>query len=107
MKKNKEVDYQAELEKSAPNPANIRRGLKALQEKREVGKTKITIRIDENIVQQFKQMAPEGRGYQSLMNQALLEWLAAQNVKELLRQEMAGLVTQALSSIQAATTASK
>lgn len=101
-KKNKDFDYQAYMQNSSPNPAKIRRGLDALREKREAVKTKITIRIDEEVVHQFKQMAPDGRGYQSIINQALREWLAAQDVKELVREELTGLVSKAVSSIESA-----
>ena len=99
---NKEFDYEDYVKHNAPNPAKIRRGLDALREKREAAKTKITIRIDEDVVEQFKQLVPEGRGYQSLINQALHEWLAAQGVKELVREEITGLVNRAVSSIESA-----
>ncbi|MBI4639437.1 MAG: BrnA antitoxin family protein, partial [Candidatus Tectomicrobia bacterium] len=29
----------------------------------------MTIRLDEEVLEQFKQMVPEGQGYQSLINQ--------------------------------------
>ena len=102
-KNNEEFDYQTYMKKNSPNPEKIRRGLGALREKREAAKTKITIRIDEEVIQQFKEMAPEGRGYQRLINQALREWLAAQGVKELVREELTGLVDKAVSSIESAT----
>lgn len=99
---NNEFDYQAYMKKNAPNKAKIRRGLDALKEKRATAKTKITMRLDEEVVAQFKKMVPEGRGYQSLINQALQEWLAAQGVKELVREELLVLVEKAVSSIEAA-----
>ena len=97
---NKEFDYQAYMKENAPNPAKIRRGLDALRAKKEAVKTKLTIRIDEDVIQQFRDLTPEGRGYQSLINQALREWLAAQDVKELIRQELAVIVDKAISSIE-------
>lgn len=101
-KNNSEFDYEASLKENPPNPAKLRRGIEALHEKREAAKTKITIRLDEEVIQQFKDMAPEGRGYQSLINQALREWLAAQDVKELVREELTDLVDKAVSSIESA-----
>ncbi len=106
-KNNKEFDYQAYMQNNSPNPDKIRRGLDALREKRESVKTKITIRIDEEVVCQFKEMVPDGRGYQSLINQALKEWLAAQGVKELVSEKLTSLVDKAVSSIESAAQLSK
>ncbi|MBI1930562.1 BrnA antitoxin family protein [Candidatus Poribacteria bacterium] len=86
---------------NAPPPTHIHRGMEARQKRREVAKTRITLRIDEEIVEQFKQLAPEGRGYQSLINQALREWLSAQGVKELLQEELPRSEIGAVSSLQA------
>ncbi|MFB3040248.1 MAG: BrnA antitoxin family protein, partial [Candidatus Poribacteria bacterium] len=72
----------------------------ARQQRRELAKTRITIRIDEDTVKKFKQMVPDGRGYQSLINQALREWLVAQGVKELLQEELPSILEQAMSSVQ-------
>jgi uncharacterized protein (DUF4415 family) len=96
----KEFDYQVYMKKNSPDAAQIYRGPDARQKRREAAKARITIRIDEEIIEQFKQMIPEGRGYQSLINQALREWLAAQSVKELLQEELPGILGQAISSIQ-------
>lgn len=48
-------------------------------------------------------MVPEGKGYQSLMNQALREWLAAKDIKDLIRKELTSQVKQALATLVAAT----
>lgn len=101
--KDKEFDYQVYMRENPPNPANIHRGPHARQKRREAAKTRITIRIDEDVIEQFKHMAPEARGYQSLINQALREWLAAQGVKELLRKELPEMINKAVSSVQAST----
>jgi uncharacterized protein (DUF4415 family) len=99
--RNKEFDYQAYLRENSLDATQIQRGPDARQKRREVAKTRITIRIDAELIEQFKEMAPEGRGYQSLINQALREWLTAQGVKALLQEELPGILSQAVSSIQA------
>ena len=95
-----EFDYQAYMKDNAPDLTQVIRGPKARQQRRELAKTRITIRIDEDTVKKFKQMVPDGRGYQSLINQALREWLAAQGVKELLQEELPSILEQAMSSVQ-------
>ena len=104
--KNKDdFDYQAYAKKHGPKKEEIRRGLQAREaRRREATKTRITIRLDEDVIEQFKALVPEGRGYQKLINEALREWLAAQGVKEIVRQEMSNLVVQAVSSITSAVT---
>jgi uncharacterized protein (DUF4415 family) len=97
-----EFDYQAYMRDNSPDFVRMNRGSDARQKRREVAKTRITLRIDTEIVEQFKQMIPEGRGYQRLINQALREWLAAQGVKELLQEELPSILSQAVLSIQAA-----
>lgn len=107
-KRPNDFDYQAYAQKQGPKEEEICRGLKARQtRRREAAKTRITIRLDDDVVEQFKALAPEGRGYQKRINEALREWLAAQSVKELVRQEMSNLVLQAVSSIQSAVDISK
>lgn len=98
--KDKEFDYQTYMRENAPDPSQIHRGLDARQKRREVAKTRIAIRVDAEIIEQFKQMLPEGRGYQSLINQALREWLDAQGVKALLKAELPDILSEAVSEIQ-------
>ncbi len=95
----KEFDYQAYMKQNPPDATQVYRGPDARQKRRGAAKARITIRIDAEIIEQFKQMAPEGRGYQSLINQALREWLAVQGVKELLQEELPGLLDKAIGSI--------
>ncbi|MCZ6679204.1 MAG: BrnA antitoxin family protein [Candidatus Poribacteria bacterium] len=99
--KDKEFDYQAHMRENAPDSTKIHCGQGARQERRKVEKTRITIRVDAEIVEQFKQMVPHGRGYQSLINQALQEWLAARGVKELLKEELPSILLKLVSEIQA------
>ena len=72
------------------------------QRRRQATKSRITIRIDAEIIEEFKKMASEGCGYQSMINLALREWLAAQGVKELLSDKISEVVDQAVVSIQSA-----
>ena len=87
-----------------PNPQRISRGPAARERRRrEAAKTRITIRIDEDIITSFKAMT-KGQGYQSLINNALREWLLANDIKEIVRNEMQELVKETvvatLSSLQ-------
>ena len=54
------------------------------------GKTRITIRIDDDVLEWFRSQvdAAGGGSYQALMNQALREWIAAREepLEELLRR---------------------
>ncbi len=95
-----EFDYQAYMKDNPPDLTKIHRGPDARQKRREIAKTRITIRVDAEIIDQFKGMVPDGRGYQSLINQALREWLAAQGVKELIQEELPKMVSEAVSSVQ-------
>ncbi len=68
----------------------------------EAQKQRITIRLDKEIVGEFKTLS-DGRGYQSLINQALKEWLLARNIKELVRSELGSVVEkmrQAVSELE-------
>jgi len=87
-KKKAEFDYRGHAKKKAPSSKLIRRGAKRRAKPVEIKKQRITIRIDEEILDEFRQLAPGGRGYQRLINHALREWLAARGVKELVRDEL-------------------
>lgn len=97
-----DFDYQTYTRQHTPPSESMRRGPAGRQERREVTKHKITIRIDSDILEQFKDMVPEGQGYQRLMNQALREWLMAQGVTELVREELQALTAQMMASLQEA-----
>ena len=99
-RKDLEFDYQGHMGHSSPDPGRIKRGTGARQKRRDIAKSRITIRIDTEVVEQFKQLVPAGQGYQSLMNEALREWLTAQGVNELVRVELKALTKQVVSSIQ-------
>ena len=56
-------------------------------------KGRITIRLDLDILETFKELAGDG-AYQSLINSALRDWLAARSVKELLEKELPNLIAK-------------
>ncbi len=99
MEKNK-LDYKKLLKESGPDQGTLRRGQAARKQRMETAKNRITIRIDEDILEDFKDMVPEGKGYQSLINRALREWLDARGVKELISKELPGLLGKAVSAVQ-------
>jgi uncharacterized protein (DUF4415 family) len=109
--KNTEIDYEEFLKNNKPDSSKVRRGLQSRQERRkehlETEKQKITIRLDTEVIESFKQLAPNGRGYQRLINQALHEWLNAKGVNELLEKKIEDLVGEAISSIREAVESSK
>jgi uncharacterized protein (DUF4415 family) len=98
--KEPDFDYQTYMRQHAPPSEHIQHGTAGREERRELAKHKITIRIDADIIEQFKHMVPAGQGYQRLMNQALREWLMAQGVKELVREELQALTAQMKASLQ-------
>ena len=99
-KTEKDIDYQEYMRSNDPKPEYD--GLERRHGQRENGKQRITIRIDEEVLASFRKLVPEGRGYQKLINQALREWLAASEVKELVREELSSLVDRAVFSIESA-----
>lgn len=65
---------------------------------RQRGKTRITIYIDDDVLEAFRQRADEaGLGYQTLMNQALREHLSGsrpldeETLRRVLREEVSAL----------------
>ena len=52
------------------------------------GKTRITIRLDDDIIDWFRQQVEQGGGgnYQTMMNQALHEYIERQTLEDLLRR---------------------
>jgi len=63
---------------------------------RQPGKTRITIYIDDDVLEEFREQADSaGRGYQTIMNEALREYLGksrqpvdVQTLRRILRQEL-------------------
>lgn len=81
--------------------SRIRSGKEALEARRSrqltAKKNRITIRLDQDILAGFRELAGDG-AYQPLINQALRDWLTAQSVKELIREELTALISEHLTS---------
>lgn len=83
----KEPDYQAWMKENAPKREKTS-GFQQREERlKAAAKTKISIRLDPDILDEFKRLAQED-SYQSLINRALREWLSKQTLKELLQGEL-------------------
>ena len=95
-------DYQDYMRQQSPDSNEISRGPGPRQERRRANKAMITIRIDQDVLDQFKRIAPAGQGYQTLINQALRDWLVARGVKELVREELEAMTQKVISSIDGA-----
>ncbi len=96
----KEFDYHAYMKEHPPDMKNIHRGAEARKRRFEEAAMTDRVRIDEDILEQFRQLTPQGQRYEKFINQALREWLSAKTVKELLRQELTQMVQQAFASVQ-------
>jgi len=88
----------AELKAIKPHPERLKNSQQARQARRAAAsaKQRITIRLDEDILAEFRALATEDGNYQTLINLALRQWLEAQGLKELLRQDLPELVRDAL-----------
>ncbi len=96
-------DYQAYMRETPPDPAKIRRGTAERQQRIDAAMKRLTVRIDEELLQQFSQLAAEGaegKSHEQLINQALREWLSASGMKGMLRAEIQWAVQQSLASVQ-------
>jgi uncharacterized protein (DUF4415 family) len=98
--KDDNFDYQAYMRANPPDPTKIQRGTEARRQRFEAAIMKFAVRIDEDILEQFRQLVPPGQGYERVINQALREWLSAKGVKELVRAELQQAVQRAISTIQ-------
>ena len=93
-------DYQAYTRETPPDPAKIRRGTADRQRRFDAAMMKFAVRIDEDLLKEFRQLANEGQSCEQLINQALREWLAAKGMTEMLRAEIQLAVQQSLSAAQ-------
>lgn len=91
-----DFDYEEYSRTHGPDPAKTRRGREAREARRSTAKQRITIRLDQEVVDEFRALTPDGKGYQALINQALREWLAARDIKHLIRDDLRELVREAL-----------
>ena len=97
---NDTFDYQAYTRETPPDPAKIRRGTADRRQRFDAAMTRLTVRINDDVLQQFHQLAAEGQSSEQLINQALREWLAARDMKELVRAEIQRAIQQSLASAQ-------
>lgn len=93
-------DYQAYMRETPPDPAQIRRGAAARQQRLDAAIGRKAVRIDPDILEQFGQLATEEHSAEQLINQALRQWLAADGIREMVRAEIQLAVRQYLSATQ-------
>lgn len=93
-------DYQAYMRETPPDPAKIRRGTAARQQRLDAAIGRQAVRIDPDILQQVGQLTAEGQSPEQLINQALRQWLAADGLREMVRAEIQLAVRQSLSTTQ-------
>lgn len=101
--KDHDFDYQSYTRKTPPHPVKIHRGAEARQQRFAAAVARHAIRIEEDVLAQFQQLAPQAQGCEKLVNQALREWLSAKGVKELVREEL----QQILAGVQSRANLSK
>jgi uncharacterized protein (DUF4415 family) len=95
-----EFDYQTYTREHSPDVSRIQRGTETRKQRFEIAKKKSKVRIDGDILEQFRQLDPHEPDCEKLINQALREWLAAEDMKELVREELQQMVRIAFSSVQ-------
>ena len=90
-----EFDYPAYTRNNPPDPTKIRRGIEARRQRVEAVMKRPAVRVDEDILAQFQENLSPGQSAEQAINQALREWLSAQDMKELIRTELQDAVHQA------------
>ena len=95
-----EFDYYAYMTTHELDVSQLHRGPDARQRRFKEATMSDRVRIDADILEQFQQRAPEGESYQESINHALREWLSAQNVKELVREELHQMLEQVFVATQ-------
>jgi len=76
MIKAEEFDYQAYTRTHPPDALKIQRGVEARRQRFEAAQRRQVIRIDEDVLDEFRQLTPDAQDYERLINQELREWLA-------------------------------
>lgn len=93
-------DYVEHVRKQMPDRRQMTRGPQERRQ-RHVAATKerVTIRLDADVLRSFRELTghPDGKGYQTLVNQALRDWLMAQGLNELVREEVRRALQESLS----------
>src|SRR5215210_7748554 len=95
--------YQTYMREHEPDLTKIRRGPELFEERRrrmEAGAKRPTVRLDEEVAKELQPLVTEGQTYNQIVNQALREWLAAREMKELVREEIQHAFQQAVLAMQ-------
>lgn len=90
-----DFDYQAYTRDNPPDPAKIRYGIEARRQRVAAAMKRPAVRVEQEILAQFQERAAPGQSAEQAINQALREWLAAKDLKEMIRAELQDAVHQA------------
>lgn len=96
-----DFDYQTYMRENPPDLSKIQRGPEARRQRLEAVMNKISVRIERDIFEQFENMAAPDQDSGKLINNALREWLAAKDIKKLIRTELRQMIRDELASFQA------
>lgn len=101
--KHNQNDNDEQLKSLKPDPDKLVNSKQARDARRKAAqqKQRITIRVDGDVLDEFKELAGEDGNYQTLINIALRQWLEAQGLKELLKKDLPGLVQEAVKTAKA------
>lgn len=90
--------YQAYFREHEIDPTKINLGPEARRRRMEAAAAKRpTVRLDEDVAKELQLLTTEGQTYEQIVNQALRQWLAAKDIKELVREELQEAFRQAIS----------
>lgn len=84
-------DYVEHVRTQAPDRSHVTRGPEERRRRHaKATKERVTIRLDSDVLRSFRELTgdAQGKGYQTLVNQALRDWLMAQGLHELVREEV-------------------
>ncbi len=95
-----DFDYQAYMRDNPPNPAKINRGPEARERRRAAAMMRPVIRVEQEILAQFQELATPGQSAEQAINQALREWLATKELKEMIRSEVHDAVQRAFLQVE-------
>ncbi len=90
-----EFDYPAYTRNNPPDPTKIRRGIEAHRQRIEAAMKRPAIRVEQELLAQFQELAAPGQSAEQAINQALREWLAAKGLNEMIRAELQEAVQRA------------
>jgi len=99
--KDENFDYQSYMKENSPKSVTIQRGTEARKQRSEAAIKKFSVRIEDDVFEQFQQLVLPGSDNEKLINQALREWLSARSVKELVRTELKQVIRKTFSSYRA------